>query len=132
MCCMWKGLLSRLHNVGHGECSLEGVSVLACKAMERRKVHMCEYVCGMRRVDACKGNNIGVNGEGRCAEEEKALCLKVIGPMIGPFPCIVNGEYYIVASSLLLLEQQASAAAALLLLASSSSLISSEQTLQSQ
>ena len=56
----------------------------------------------------------------------KALCLRVIGPMIGPFPCIINGECYIVASSLLLLEEQASAAAALLLLASSS-LIKSEQ-----
>ena len=73
-----------------------------------------------------EGNSIGLYGEGICAEEEKALCLKVIGPIIGHFPCIINGECYIVASSLLLLEQQAFAAAALLLLASSSSLISSE------
>ena len=73
-----------------------------------------------------KRNNIGLYGRREDVRRRKALLLKVIGPMIGTFTCITNGEYHIVASLLLLLVQPASAAAASLLLAFSS-VFSSEQ-----
>ena len=56
MCCIWKGLLSRLGNVGQDECSLKGectCSVQQGREEECTCVHVYKCVCGMRRGDAC-------------------------------------------------------------------------------